>query len=1195
MTASKDDGHAATSPTADNSDLRSVSVYLDGRASIEHQIDVHVLDLSEVADNKDISLADVLNGIRYVMDYRIQGGRMPHLEANLMKRLCQGLLLHMKHHQGSLIRQRPTVEADLAFLLFGEFIEEVDEFRQAVAQIPTTDLMHAMKIHQRCQPWSTPEHKQQAAVILGLLTTRFQQFRDWHELVDDDEHDDVMTVLQKEYPEKFTRPTMPLPSKEDLFPPPALYFDKNGERLAEMYRTDIKNGLTSDRIPELREHYGDNMLPDPPKPSALKMLWEQVSDFMIIILIIAAIAEGASGDPKGMIVLFIVVVINVIIGFSQEWKANKALEALMSLSVPKANVMRDGRQEVIDSRELVPGDVVILDEGESVPADLRLVEVSGLEIVEAILTGESVPTVKSIRTIRERTRKLPLGDCKCNAFMATVVARGRGKGIVVRSGEQTEMGKISKALTSQRVQRTRIQIKLANLGKWLVVVSVTLCLLVVVIGLAWKRPALEMIEVGISLAVSVIPEGLVAVVTVTMAIGVRRMAANNAVVRKLASVETLGSVTVICSDKTGTLTEGKMGAAELWTSDNSRFIFTNSTFLDPNVGGAQTYPWTSLPAMLSDPKSLDLDQEQAIDVSKDISKAPAHLVVASMVFALCNNARVNWDNENKKWKPIGDPTEVAMVVAAQKSGFSRDWFEKEMQLERVMENPFDSDRKLMSVLIKRVGTEGSSKLSTGNAVQTPNGNGAATTTTRGTVIQEVDVIDHHAAVSTACLLSLGTTFILCKGAPEAVLHRCTKYLPSPGLDIKQSVAAHHVSFTQFFDNVQAEPLSDAFVDYVSEASSKMAHRGLRVLALAIRHVGEDQFDHLSNSKNPGDAEKDMCFVGLVGLIDPPKGGVKESVASCKAAGIRVIMITGDHIATASAIAKQLGIIDSEQPNLTRAMKGYEVDLLSEDQLGDLRPFPVVFARVSPDNKLKIVKALQSIGQSVSMTGDGVNDAPAVKKADVGVAMGVGGTEITKQAADIVLADDNFSTIVAAVKEGRRVFDNIKKFIVYLLSCNSAEIYLFIICAAINVDLPFITIQILYANIIADIPPAMSLGLEPPEKDIMDRPPRPPNHLWSVALSVFQTGVTGNRWMIGAFLLSFGCLILGLYLPGFSDWLELGDIHPIGWGVVFACVAIQTVCVEIVKMWARHAYAKGWLQEITCLWPRRRTTRIVRPF
>ncbi|TPX32446.1 hypothetical protein SmJEL517_g04459 [Synchytrium microbalum] len=1241
----------ATSPGGVDSDLRSVSVYLDGRASIEHQIDIHVIDLSEVADNKDILLLDVLNGIRYVMDYRIQGGKMTHLDGAIMERLCRGLLLFTRQHEGSLLKQRPTQEADLAFVLFGEFIEEVEEFRHAVSQTPTTDLMHSLKIDRRCQPWSTPEQKQAAATILGLLTSRFSQFRDWHELVQSDEHGDV-DVLMKEYEEKFKRPTMPMPSKEDLYPPPALYFDKNGERLAEMYRTDIKNGLSSSVIPEFTAFYGSNMLPPPPKPSPLKMLWEQVSDFMIVILVIAAIAEGASGDPKGMAVLLIVVVINVIIGFSQEWKANQALEALMSLSVPKASVIRDGKQQVIDSKELVPGDVVVLDEGDAVPADLRLVEVSGLELVESILTGESVPTVKSIRTIRQRTRKLPLGDCKSNAFMATVVARGRGKGIVVRTGEQTEMGKISKALTSQKSPKTPIQIKLANLGKWLVVLSAVLCILIVIIGLAYRRPALVMIEVGISLAVSVIPEGLVAVVTVTMALGVRRMATQNAIVRKLASVETLGSVTVICSDKTGTLTEGKMGTAEMWTSDNSSFIFTHSTSLDPSIGGAQRYPWTPLPDILSDPKGpgnwIAHTKDQAVDVPKDVAKAPAHLVVASMVATLCNNSRVNWDEENKKWKPIGDPTEVAMVVAAQKSGFPREWFEEKMKLGRVCENPFDSDRKIMSVLVKRV-DEASKSNGDSNGTSHMNGNGAA-------VPAEGDIVDHVAgkAPSDGQTLPPGTAFVLVKGAPEAVLHKCVSYLPSP--DLNTSATSPHVSFVTLFDHAQPEPLSDAFVDYVSEASSKMAARGLRVLALALRQVNEETSSALAVSKNPQDSERELCFVGLIGLIDPAKEGVKESVASCKAAGIRVIMITGDHVATATAIAKQLGIIDPENPILNRAMKGYEVDLLSEEQLGDLRPFPVVFARVSPDNKLKIVTALQAIGQAVSMTGDGVNDAPAIKKADVGVAMGIGGTEITKQAADIVLADDNFSTIVAAVKEGRRVFDNIKKFIVYLLSCNSAEIWLFLICAVIDVDLPFITIQILYANIIADIPPAMSLGLEPPETDIMDRPPRPPNQsvltpistllvlsqgliqsllsfgaymlarggyiptdeslisqrslafatlttlqLWqsflsrSVEASVFTTGVIGNKWMIGAFLLSFLCLLLGLYLPGFSDWLELGDIHIIGWGVCLACVVIQTVCVELLKLWARTAYARGWLQEIRFPWSKRKTTSFVRPF
>ncbi|KAJ3058781.1 hypothetical protein HK102_010319, partial [Quaeritorhiza haematococci] len=561
------------------------------------------------------------------------------------------------------------------------------------------------------------------------------------------------------------------------------------------------------------------------------MLLAQILDFMIIILVIAAVAEAATKDYEAAVVLMIVVVLNVLIGFTQEYKANKALEALMSLSVPKATVIRDGQQSTIDSAQLVPGDIVVLDEGDAIPADLRLCEVSQLEIVEAILTGESVPTSKSIKTIRKRSRKLPLGDCKGNAFMATVVAKGRGKGIVVRTGEDTEIGKISKAIVQQPPTATSIQKKLTRLGQILVAVSLFLCALVVVIGIAYGKPAEEMLKVGISLAVSVIPEGLVAVVTVTMAIGVRRMAMQNAIVRKLPSVETLGSVTVICSDKTGTLTEGKMGTAELWTSDNSLFTFTHSTSLSPELGSAQLVPPVSLTDALSNPEAnagtKDTDRKQsAQDVQKGVEKAPWGLIAGSLVAGCCNNASVI-KGEEGDWKPIGDPTEVAMIVAAQKSGFPRDYFQTNVGIEKMGEYPFDSDRKLMSVVYTQ--SKAPSSPSTG--------------------------------------FSQDTTFILAKGAPEGVLTRCTHYLPPPPPNAGKD--GDENNFFKWLETVEPAPLTEAYVNYVSLRSSHMASSGLRVLALAMRRVKKEEGEEILKAKKEGEAERELWFVGLIGLIDPP--------------------------------------------------------------------------------------------------------------------------------------------------------------------------------------------------------------------------------------------------------------------------------------------------------------------------------------
>ncbi|TPX67302.1 hypothetical protein CcCBS67573_g07541 [Chytriomyces confervae] len=1178
----------------DGGDMRSMSVKLDGQASIEHQIDIHVVDLVEVANNSGFTLADILEGLKYVMDYRIRHGKMLHLNADLMMRLMEALLMNTGHETGSLMKKKPTADADLAFTLFGEFLEEVEEFRRAVGTKSATDLRQSLNIPGRCQPNSTKEQREDAAAILNLLTTRFVQFEDWRELVRPDEHDDAEALI-KEYAPRFANaagaPIMP-PVDEDIFPPPALYFDKNSEKLAHMFGSDIHKGLPESSVPKLLAHYGPNALPPPPKPSILKMLWTQVTDLMVIILILAAIAEFAMNDPRAATVLLIVVVLNVIIGFSQEFKANRALEALLTLSVPKATVIRDGIQSIVDSKELVPGDLVVLEEGDAVPADLRLCEVSQLDIIEAILTGETVGAEKSIRTIRKRTRKLPLGDCKGSAFMTTVVARGRGKGIVVRTGESTEIGRISKAITSTKTEQTPIQKKLQSLGLWLVFLSVFLCILVIIIGLAYKRPIKDMLEVGISLAVSVIPEGLVAVVTVTMALAVSRMAKRNAIVRKLPSVETLGSVTHICSDKTGTLTEGKMGASGLWTSDNSLYTFSH-----PKAGAEGAVliaDRTPLAVALSDIPTHsgihdDRHKTNMKTASKSVTDAPAHLVAASMVSALCCNASVEKDADSPTgFKATGDPTEVALVVASQVAGFTKSYFENTVGLEKLGEYAFDSDRKIMSVLYAQKSGSSSSNLQ----------------------------------------LDTNASFILVKGAPEGVLRRCKSYLP-PCRDeaTDDSEARGNGSFFDYMNKMPAAEMSDEYGNYISERAEAMAGQGLRVLAFAIRKVPLADATRIIASKKQAEAESNLTFLGLIGLIDPPKAGVKESVAKCKGAGVKVIMITGDHITTATSIARQLGIVDDVD---NRVMKGVELDLISEDALADLKPFPVVFARVSPDNKLKIVTALQSRRYAVAMTGDGVNDAPAIKKADVGIAMGIGGTEITKQAADIVLADDDFNTIIEAVREGRQVFDNIKKFIVYLLSCNSAEIFLFLTCASINVELPFTTIQILWANIIADIPPAMSLGVEPAEKNVLTRPPRFPGQgvltptmvfviicqaliqsmatlavyliaqkggirdaytleaqrslafanlttmqlcqsflSRSVELSVFTTGILENKFMVGAFILSFILMIMGFYLPGLNEWLGLQNVG-YGWVAVLVSVVIQVVLVEVMKLAVRAA-------------------------
>ncbi|KAF9905422.1 P-type ATPase [Linnemannia zychae] len=1256
-------GSAGVAPT----NPEGYSIYSnikDGKASIEHQIEINgkfallslftcFVDLFDVQSNKEISLEEVMDGLRYVMEYRIKGGRFPSLDYDIMKRLADGLLMNMgnsgkkgRFGGGAAL----TEEADVAFQLFGEFMLEghivlrlttntfasdinhpVQEFRQAVGEKSVSDLRHALKLDVRCGSGSTEQEQQAAVALIALLTTNYPQFADWKELVKPEGHGDVQKCM-REHADYVKAESMPEVGGV-ILAPQALCFDRRIKRVLKMYRTSLQTGLPSEAIPALQEHYGRNVLPQPPRTSVFKMLWTQFTDFIILLLLAVAVLMAATKDFIPMAVLLIVVILNAIIGFTQEYKAGKALDALTKLSVPKAQVLRDGATSMINSEELVPGDIVIMEEGESVPADLRLAEVSQLEIIESILTGESVAVVKDPKEIRTLTRKLPIGDCKGNAFMSTVVAKGRGKGIVVRTGRLTEMGKISAAITGHAKVLTPVQKKLAVLGKLLVVFAIVLCAVMAGIKIGYHHPTGESLKVALSLAVSVIPEGLVAVVTVTMALGVRRMAARKAIVRTLPAVETLGSVTFICSDKTGTLTEGKMGAAELWTSDGVTYGFTESTSLDPNKGDVTL-------------KSASGETPQVI--GKTLDQVPAQMLISLMVSSLCNNSSVvqkeNDENEAVpidmsdkgkdvdttasapgaiEWKGIGDPTEVALVVAAQKAGFPKTFFH-ELGYTRIYEQAFDSERKVMSVVYK-------------------------------------------APLDTASPAGEHYEFVLAKGAPEEILNRCIGYLPT----VTPGSVGSPLDVLKPSQGELTQPVTEGFHDHVSEASGRMADEGLRVLGLAYKKVkvngggaldtgfgdGLDRFNDMKDKKEaapeshkptevelltaanvndddddddeenvpPGYTESDFIFLGLIGLIDPARAGVKESVRICKDAGITVVMITGDHIKTASAIAKELGILEEGG----RAIKGEELDLLSEQAIAELKPFPNVFARVSPDNKLKLVTALQSRGESVAMTGDGVNDAPAIKAANVGVAMGIAGTDITKQAADIVLANDNFNTIVEAVEEGRRVFDNILKFIVYLLSCNCAEIFLFLLCSIVNVDLPFTVTMILWANIIADVPPAMALGVEPAEPGLMSRQPRSPKkgiltytslgiiifqsmsmmlltfgvYMWAdkseghldyahaeaftflttlqllqgflsrtMRTSVFRVNFFGNRWMLFGVLLSFVLMLIGIYTPGFNGILNLVPVYGLTWAKVVVGCIILVILSELEKLVLRRT---GW--------------------
>ncbi|KAL1922258.1 uncharacterized protein VTP21DRAFT_9797 [Calcarisporiella thermophila] len=1193
-----------------------VSSGWDGKASIEHQIEIHVHDLFDIKDNQGISLSDVLAGLRYVLDHRLRGNRHPNLDFDLMKRLCEALLIFTGEDNGGLLRRRPTVEGDEAFLLFGEFFQEVEEFRQAVSQKNIADLRFALKIHRRLQPYSTSEQKQAAVALLRMFSDYFEW--DWRDLVKEDELDDAIDVM-----EEFKDKTAKLPDigKGVLLPPQALYFDRNVSRVLKMFRTDIENGLSDEVIPSLRQHYGPNKLPEPPKPSIFKMILNQLKDFMVLLLIVAAIVTGAKGDLKAMAVLLIVVVLNTVIGFSQEYKANKALEALRNFELGKATVIRNGKQHEVPFLELVPGDLVVLEEGVAVPADLRLVEVSQLEVVESVLTGESVPVQKDTEAIKAQTRKLPLGDCKCIGFMSTLVARGRAKGIVVRTGNYTEIGKISAAISSQSKTKTPMQRKLATLGKWLVALAILLCVIVVVAGVLYKKDTNQMVNIGIRYLLTILPfvfyfwyKGLVAVVTVTMAIGVKQMAARKCIVRTLPAVETLGSVTFICSDKTGTLTEGKMGVSEIWTSDDAIYSLTESTSLNPTKGeiihvnkNSARRPSQSDSLVESSTQSTEADESKklstlATDITADetpsigermdevvprgdYTKLSPTLFLSLMVSCLCNNSSIEAAEGTENWKGVGDPTEVALIVAAQKAGFPKVWW-RQLGIVRLSERAFDSERKVMSVLVRINGDEKEEK--------------------KGSSEYDHDII-------------------LAKGAPEQLLRRCVNYLPTT------STSSSDDRPTTLRTQLESKPveMDDDFEHLVSNQASVMAAKGLRVLGLAYRRI--PRVDGQIDPNEPPYAEKELTFVGLIGLIDPPRSGVAESIKKCQEAGIHVVMITGDHVVTATAIAYKLGIMKKDVRGMNRAISGQELDVLSDDAIAELTPFPNVFARVSPDNKLKIVQALKKRKDVVAMTGDGVNDAPAIKAADVGVAMGIGGTEVTKQAADIVLADDNFTTIVAGVEEGRKVFDNIMKFIIYLLSCNTAEIIVMLVASVAGLPTPFTPIMILWANIIADVPPAMAIAMEPAEIDLMQRKPRDPQRkiltlssslnlllkaflmgglsmgLFLIALyvegiqlrdaqslafmglttlqllfapltrtvreSIFLTNPFSNVWMIYALILSFALLIMGNLIPPWAEWLEMNPLPGFAWAKIVICCGILVVFSEIEKLIRRIYYRK----------------------
>lgn len=740
---------------------------------------------------------------------------------------------------------------------------------------------------------------------------------------------------------------------------------KSEKEVEEILSTSLEEGLDRNEAIRRLEKYGPNELEQKGRKSIWAMFADQFKDFMIIILIVAAVISALLGEVADAVIILAIIFLNAILGVIQENKAEESLEALKKMSAPNAKVRRNGRPDVIPSAELVPGDVVILETGDFVPADIRLVETSNLKIQEAALTGESVPVDKTSQTLEDE--EIPLGDRVNMAYSGSVVTYGRGKGVVVETGMSTQMGQIAEMIQTEEGVKTPLQKRLEVLGKTLGIAALAVCAMIFVVGILYGKDIFTMFLTSVSLAVAAIPEGLPAIVTIVLAIGVQRMAKRNAIIRRLPAVETLGSATVICSDKTGTLTQNKMTVEKLYFNNQYK-----------------------------DVKDINMkeDHDDVLEILLDTG-------------ILCNDSQVRQD-EKGELKTIGDPTETALVDLGLKVGVDKR--ERDKEYPRVDEVPFDSDRKLMTT-VHRIG----------------------------------DKIRSYT-----------------KGAPDELLNRCTKILI----------------------NGEVKDLTPDIVEKIRDANAEMASNALRVLGMAYKEL----------EKLPEEQEKqeflenDLIFVGLMGMIDPPRPEAREAVKLCKRAGIKPVMITGDHKVTAIAIARDLGILEDEE----EAVTGVELEEMSDEELkANVRRYSV-YARVSPEHKVRIVRAWQEWGQIVAMTGDGVNDAPALKRADIGAAMGIVGTDVAKEAADMVLTDDNFATVVAAVEEGRIIFANILKAIQFLLSCNVGEILLLFIATMLNWEEPLLPIHILWVNLVTDSLPALALGVEPAEKDIMDRKPRDPN-------------------------------------------------------------------------------------------------------
>lgn len=879
------------------------------------------------------------------------------------------------------------------------------------------------------------------------------------------------------------------------------FYAEEASKAAEDLGTALEDGLSDSEAKSRKEKYGENRLEEKGSRTIFQMLVDQFKDFLIIILIIASIISIAVGELTDGIVILLIVILNAVLGVFQENKASNALKALQDMASPKAKVVRDGETKVIDSLDVVIGDIVLLEAGDYIPADLRLIDSANLKVDESALTGESVAVEKFADEVIPEDA--PIGDRINSAYMSTIVTYGRASGIVTATGMDTEIGKIADMLNESKDDETPLQKKLAQFGKLLGIICIAVCVIIFGIGVARGQDMLEVFLIAVSLAVAAIPEGLPAVVTVVLAMGMQRMVKRNAIVKRLAAVETLGSTTVICTDKTGTLTQNKMTVTEIFDGKEDWDVTGTGYSFEGEIK--------------SEGRNIE-----------DID-----MLLNAMV--LCNDAEISDDDV------IGDPTEGALIVAGAKAGKMRE--DMNEKYPRINEIPFDSDRKLMSTL------------------------------------NEMD----------------GKDVLFTKGALDVVFSRCDRILKDG----------------------EVQPVTEEDRERIREKNKNYAESALRVLGYAYKET--------ENKKDISDEENSLIFLGLTGMIDPPREEAKKAISLCKEAGIRVVMITGDHITTASAIGEQIGILDEN----SRALEGAAINDMSESELSETVKNTNVFARVSPEHKVKIVDSIRGNNEVVAMTGDGVNDAPSLKRADIGVAMGITGTDVSKEAANMILTDDNFASIVDAVEEGRIIYSNIRKFVGFLLSCNIGEILIIFLSMLAGWGAPLVAIQLLWVNLITDSLPAFALGLEPKNENVMDRNPRHPDEplvdrhmklaigFQSVGLAIgtlasfrlghifieagqdpellpktfcFVTLICGemlraysarsetkpihsmkifsNKLLNIAVIVAIGLLLAVMYIPGLQDIFHTVALSPKQLGIAVGFSIIPIIAGELAKIWKK---------------------------